>query len=409
MRTAVLPGVALDLWWRKVSSNVNIRRTLKRHLLVICLILALALGVLLGCILRLRRRRYSAKELEYLRFPGETLLSMLDLLVLPLVVSSIISGLTLMESWAVGRMGLRAAGYYLGTYVLSVTAGALLAWIILPKKVVKDGGERQSMFQSFGPADPILDLFRSRHLDPKQDRWRYPQYSTPEGKDEKDDLQRLTDSLSAATKHFGLTISIKKTEVMFQPSKGSTANTPEIKIDVKVLNNVDSFTYLGSSLTFSNSLDKEISTRIAKANASYGRLHKRVWNERGLKLETKCAVYRAVVLTALLYGCESWAIYHRHVKLLDQFHQCCLRRILNIKWYHRVSNLKVLLQAQMPSIDAPLTQSQLRWSGHLVRMQDSRLPKQLFYGKLTEGLPPRGQPKLRYKDTLKKIPADMRH
>ncbi|KAL8625309.1 hypothetical protein ACOMHN_030067 [Nucella lapillus] len=93
----------------------------------------------------------------------------------------------------------------------------------------------------------------------------------------------------------------------------------EIKIDGKVLNNVDSFTYLGSSLSSSNSLDKEISNRIAKASASYGRLHKRVWNERGLNLETKCAVYRA--LTALLYGCESWTVYRRHVKLLDQFHQ----------------------------------------------------------------------------------------
>ncbi|KAL8609001.1 hypothetical protein ACOMHN_059932 [Nucella lapillus] len=91
---------------------------------------------------------------------------------------------------------------------------------------------------------------------------------------DEDDLQRLADSLSAAAKHFGLTINIKKTEVMFQPSKGSTANSPEIKIDGKVLNNIDSFTYLGSSLSFSNSLDKEISNRIAKASASYGRLHK---------------------------------------------------------------------------------------------------------------------------------------
>ena len=124
----------------------------------------------------------------------------------------------------------------------------------------------------------------------------------------KDDLQRLTNSLSEATKRFRLTISIKKTEVMFQPAKGSTANTLEIKSDGKVLNNVDSFTYLGSNLSFSNNLDGEVSTRNAKASAFYGRLHKRVWNERGFKLETKCAVYRAVILTALLYG---WTPYRR--------------------------------------------------------------------------------------------------
>ncbi|XP_067030893.1 uncharacterized protein [Acropora muricata] len=83
------------------------------------------------------------------------------------------------------------------------------------------------------------------------------------------DLQQLADSLSIATKRFGLTISIKKTEVLFQPARGSTASTPKIKIDGKILNCVDSITYLGSSLSSSNSLDKEISTSIAKANASY--------------------------------------------------------------------------------------------------------------------------------------------
>ena len=118
------------------------------------------------------------------------------------------------------------------------------------------------------------------------------------------DLQQLADFLSIATKRFGLTISIKKTEVLFQPARGSTASAPKIKIDGKILNCVDSFTYLGSSLSSCNSLDKEISTRIAKAIASYGRLQKRVWCDRGLRIETKCAVCKAVVLSALLYGCE---------------------------------------------------------------------------------------------------------
>ena len=76
---------------------------------------------------------------------------------------------------------------------------------------------------------------------------------------------------------------------------------PEIKTDGKALNNVNSFTYLGSSFSSSTSLDKEVSNNIAKARASYSRLYEQVWNEKGLKLETKCAVYRAVVLSVLLY------------------------------------------------------------------------------------------------------------
>ena len=174
------------------------------------------------------------------------------------------------------------------------------------------------------------------------------------------DLQQLVDTLSVATKRYGLTISIKKTEVLFQPARGSTASTPKIEIEGKILNCVDSFTYLGSSLSSSNSLDKEISARIAKGSASYGRLQKQVWCDRGLSIETKCAVYKAVVLSALLYGCESWTLYQRHIKLLDQFHQRCLRCIMNAKWFNKVTNVKVRQKAKTQSIDTLLTLSQLR-------------------------------------------------
>ena len=174
------------------------------------------------------------------------------------------------------------------------------------------------------------------------------------------DLQQLADSLSIGTKRFGLTISIKKTEVLFQPARGSTASTPKIKIDGKILNSVDSFTYPGSNLSSSNSLDKEISTRIANTSASHGRLQKRVWCDRGLNIETECAVYKAVVLSALLYGFESWTLYRRHIKLLDQFHQRCLQRLMNINWFNKVTNVKVLQEAKTESIDTLLTLSQLR-------------------------------------------------
>nr|VZI48569.1 unnamed protein product [Spirometra erinaceieuropaei] len=48
-----------------------------------------------------------------------------------------------------------------------------------------------------------------------------------------------------------------------------------------------------------------------------------------------------------------------------------------------------------------LRQIQLRWSGHLVRMDDERLPKRLFYGDVATGSRRQGGQLRRYKDTLK--------
>jgi len=75
---------------------------------------------------------------------------------------------------------------------------------------------------------------------------------------------------------------------------------------------------------------------------------------------TKMAVYRAVVLTSLLYGCEIWTPYRRHIRLLDQFHLRCLRKIMGIKWQDRITNIEVLERANIPGIEALLIKLRLR-------------------------------------------------
>ena len=49
----------------------------------------------------------------------------------------------------------------------------------------------------------------------------------------------------------------------------------------------------------------------------------------------------------------------------------------------------------------PVTLAQLRWTGHVIRMPDKRLPKKVFCGELQEGNRSQGDQKKRYKDTLK--------
>ena len=44
---------------------------------------------------------------------------------------------------------------------------------------------------------------------------------------------------------------------------------------------------------------------------------------------------------------------------------------------------------------------QLRWAGHVTRMEDVRIPNAVFFIELQEGKRDRGAPKKRYKDQLK--------
>ncbi|XP_037780222.1 uncharacterized protein LOC119576642 [Penaeus monodon] len=163
-------------------------------------------------------------------------------------------------------------------------------------------------------------------------------------------LQRLTSCFAEAAQLFGLEVSMKKTEVLHQPAPREE--------------------YLLTSLL--------------------------------LKKGTKISVYRAVILTTLLYGSESWVTYRHHLRLLERFHQRCLRTILNIHWSDYVTNVEVLEQAEIISIEAMLLKSQLCWAGHVSRMEEHRLPKIALYGELSTGQRDRGAPKKRYKDSLKK-------
>ena len=211
-------------------------------------------------------------------------------------------------------------------------------------------------------------------------------------------LQRLISQFAHACKEFGLTISIKKTNVMGQ----DTPAPPSISIDDEVLEVTDHFTYLGSTVSSNLSLDVEIDRRIAKAAAVMSKLNKRVWANGQLTMNTKLKVYQACVLSTLLYGSESWTTYARQENRLESFHLRCLRRILGITWQDKVTIVAVLEQAGSLSMHLMLSQRRLRWLGHVRRMEDGRIPKDVLYGELAFGRRPAGRPALCYKDVYKR-------
>ena len=76
----------------------------------------------------------------------------------------------------------------------------------------------------------------------------------------KNHLQNIVDGFTAASRLFGLIISLKKTEVPVQAAPRIIRPQPNITIEGVQLKRVKSFKYLGSTISADGSLDSEISS-----------------------------------------------------------------------------------------------------------------------------------------------------
>ena len=222
------------------------------------------------------------------------------------------------------------------------------------------------------------------------------------------EMQLLVDRFARAAAQFRLKINIKKTECMYQPIKLLHPQPePEvIMINQEPLVQASDFTYLGSIVSSNAKIDKELRNRIGKASTAFGNLRQRLWNNRHISIRAKCKVYRAVVLSTLLYGAEVWTIYRTQVKKLHAYMMRQLRDIMSIKWYDKITNNEILCRANLPWMADILIEKNLRWLGHVQRMENDRLPRQLLYSQLCEGKRNQGRPRLRFKDVVKR---NMKH
>ena len=171
---------------------------------------------------------------------------------------------------------------------------------------------------------------------------------------------------------------------------------PIVTVNGQRLATVDKFVYLGSV-----HIDDETHARIAKASSALEHLRSSVWERKGVSLSTKISVYKAIVLTTLLYVSATWTVYQRHAKKLNRFHLNCLHKLLRVKWQDNVPDTEILEQKGMSSIFRMLRKTQPRWAGHVVRLPDERLPKRILYGELLTGVRSYGGQKKRFKDNLK--------
>ncbi|XP_052095353.1 excitatory amino acid transporter 1-like isoform X2 [Mytilus californianus] len=139
----------------------KIKEIILENLLIILMIISVIIGVCLGVGLRGIWSPDEKRKLHYLRFPGDLLMNMLKMMIIPLIVSSLISSLAFLDSKSSGKMGLRAVVYYLTTTLCAVIIGIILVVTIRPgerggKDIDKGGSSKDA-----DALDSLFDLIRN--------------------------------------------------------------------------------------------------------------------------------------------------------------------------------------------------------------------------------------------------------
>ena len=195
-----------------------------------------------------------------------------------------------------------------------------------------------------------------------------------------DELASLVDGLDKTSAAFGMEISAEKTKLMTNNANGISI---DIRINGEKLDEVDSFKYLGAVVTDQGS-KPEVLSRIAQTTAALARL-KTIWSDKHISLSSKIRLMRSLVISVLLYACETWTLTADILKKLQATDMRCFRKLLGISYRDHITNNAVrdrIRQAIGPYDDTLTTvkKRKLKWFGHVSR--SSGLAKTILQGTL---------------------------
>ncbi|VDO48198.1 unnamed protein product [Schistosoma margrebowiei] len=93
----------------------------------------------------------------------------------------------------------------------------------------------------------------------------------------------------------------EKTEIL----KHNTENTNSITLDGETLEEMETYTYLGSIIDERGGCDADVNARIGKSSTTFLRLNN-IWHSDQLSINIKFTIFNMNFNTVLLYGVETW-------------------------------------------------------------------------------------------------------
>jgi len=173
-----------------------------------------------------------------------------------------------------------------------------------------------------------------------------------------------------------------------------------ILIQNELLEQVDTFPYLGSLITEDGECTMEFCTRSNRGQAIEASLRK-IWKSHSIQISTKIQLMKALVWPVAVYGCESWTLRKNEEMRLDAFEMKGLRKILQVSCTAKKTNEWFLNNAGVKrELLDTIKARKLAYYGHTIRKQGSCLEKEIMQGTIP-GARKRGRPRTAWMDNIK--------
>jgi len=122
---------------------------------------------------------------------------------------------------------------------------------------------------------------------------------------------------------------------------------------------------------------------------------KNIYKSKNISIKNQT---RHCVISLVLYACETWK---KDKNKLTASEMRCYPRILNVRWQQKITNEEIRKRlGSKGNIIQRIKESKLNLFGHIFRMEDSRLVKEMVFG-LMKWKTKRGRPKREWLDDVK--------
>lgn len=186
--------------------------------------------------------------------------------------------------------------------------------------------------------------------------------------DSEDNLQRAVHLLRIVANKYNLKISHRKTKV-FGFCGNNTIRT-KIVIEDKMIEQVNSFTYLGCDLSYISSTDVE--NKLNKFLRLIGTIKRTLINK--VDRQTVLKFYKTLAIPTLLYGSETWILTRAQQRRIEAAEMRLLRPLAGFRLQDHKRNEDIRQELNVESVITIIEKYRNNWYDHITRMPNDRIP-----------------------------------